>query len=146
MDIEDSYKQALGEIKELDLPEEDRNAVLTAAILKNLLQEGVSSSKINASKEDKEINIDWEDTPYQEDSLAYNILKCVEEGFFNNPRNSSDILAELERKAVTCKSEDSLTRPLRSLVQDGYLERKKQENSEGKKVWHYISPTSKGRG
>jgi len=75
---------------------------------------------------------------YKKGSTIHKILTLKEEGFFDNPKTISEIVAELKSKDYHLKAPD-LTLPLRRIVRKSILIRTKK-NSDGSesKNWMYI--------
>lgn len=62
----------------------------------------------------------------------------VDDGFFNQPKSSSNIREELETQGHHLKATD-LTAPLRTLCNEKLLRRKKMSPKKGSKaVWHWV--------
>ncbi|CAF3409753.1 unnamed protein product, partial [Rotaria sp. Silwood2] len=65
------------------------------------------------------------------------MLELVEEGFFNKPKSSANIIEELETRSHHLQASD-LTWPLESLCHDKKLRRKKiAPEKGGKEVLHW---------
>ena len=78
-------------------------------------------------------------TWYKPDSTIAKIVGLIQQGFFKQPKNMTEIIMKLKTKDYHLKSSD-LTLPLRKIVRKGLLEKTK-EVSGGKmsKIWVYIN-------
>ena len=75
---------------------------------------------------------------YKSGSTIEKIVILIREGFFNKPKNLTEIISELETKDYHLKASD-LTLPFRRIVRKGLLGKtKKIPNGTVSKKWLYV--------
>ena len=88
--------------------------------------------------EKKEKIIDKKGLWYKPGSTIDKLIKLISEGFFDKPKNLTEIISELETKDYHLKASD-LTLPLRRVVRKGLLRKtKKIANGIVSKRWLYV--------
>ncbi len=88
--------------------------------------------------ESKKKIVDKKESWYKPGSTVDKIVKLISEGFFNKPKNLTEIISELETKDYHLKASD-LTLPLRKVVRKGLLKKTKQlPSGTVSKKWLYI--------
>ena len=77
-------------------------------------------------------------TWYRPGSTSEKIVNLIGEGFFQDPRSISEIIAKLKTRDIHLKASD-LTLPLRNVVRKGLLEKtKKKSDGSSSKPWLYV--------
>lgn len=75
---------------------------------------------------------------YKPGGTVDKLIKLISEGFFDKPKNLTEIISELETKDYHLKASD-LTLPLRRVVRKGLLGKtKKMANGVVSKRWLYV--------
>lgn len=88
--------------------------------------------------EKKEEIVDKKESWYKSGGTADKLVKLISEGFFNKPKNLTEIISELETKDYHLKASD-LTLPLRRIVRKGLLRKtKKMADGTISKKWLYV--------